>query len=251
MQEKFLPKIKSWAYDRRHCKEIDMKRRYLICTWCDRNPSFSLWTCFIRMEVILSLPYGSGKDKNKEDSWVESIALKEAMEHLQIENMILSNAILWRKNTNRVADEIAISQAQVSRLEKRLKHMKNHLVWFLLSYSICFFFKIYTAIKQTIKEKSRLPQTHMLSSQTAFQHHWRSYHTTRDHRWQFQNNRDRCQEFHNLIQVIINDRSKQRHRTSQDIMINISHLHRLFILNDDIFQQFFIFFIMSKANMFS
>ena len=37
----------------------------------------------------------------------------------------------------------------------------------------------------------------------------------------------------------------------QDIMINIRHLHRLFILNDDIFQQFFIFFIMSKANMFS
>ena len=74
---------------------------------------------------------------------------------------------------------------------------------------------------------------------------------SRDHRWQFQNNRDRCQEFHNLIQVIINDRSKQRHRTSQDIMINIRHLHRLFILNDDIFQQFFIFFIMSKANMFS
>ena len=32
---------------------------------------------------------------------------------------------------------------------------------------------------------------------------------SRDHRWQFQNDRDRCQEFHNLIQVIINDRSKQ------------------------------------------
>lgn len=69
---------------------------------------------------------------------------------------------------------------------------------------------------------------------------------SRDHRWQFQNDRDRCQEFHNLIQVIINDRSKQRHRTSQDIMINIRHLHCLFILNDNIFQQFFIFFVMSK-----
>ena len=51
--------------------------------------------------------------KNKEDSWVESIALKEAMEHLP----------------DREYDIIKISQAQVSRLEKNaLKHMKNHLV---------------------------------------------------------------------------------------------------------------------------
>ena len=68
--------------------------------------------------------------KNKEDSWVESIALKEAMEHLpDREYDIIKMRIFEGKTQTEVADEIAISQAQVSRLEKNaLKHMKNHLV---------------------------------------------------------------------------------------------------------------------------
>ena len=68
--------------------------------------------------------------KNKEDSWVESIALKEAMEHLpDREYDIIKMRFFEGKTQTEVADEIAISQAQVSRLEKNaLKHMKNHLV---------------------------------------------------------------------------------------------------------------------------
>lgn len=47
------------------------------------QPLFLFMNLFIRMEVILLYLMDQVKDKkNKEDSWVESIALKEAMEHL-------------------------------------------------------------------------------------------------------------------------------------------------------------------------
>ena len=67
--------------------------------------------------------------KNKEDIWVESIALKEAMDHLSNrEYDIIKMRFFEGKTQTEVADEISISQAQVSRLEKNaLKHMKNHL----------------------------------------------------------------------------------------------------------------------------
>ena len=67
--------------------------------------------------------------KNKEDIWVESIALKEAMDHLpNREYDIIKMRFFEGKTQTEVADEISISQAQVSRLEKNaLKHMKNHL----------------------------------------------------------------------------------------------------------------------------
>ena len=192
--------------------------------------------------------------KNKEDSWVESIALKEAMEHLpDREYDIIKMRFFEGKTQTEVADEIAISQAQVSRLEKNALKTHEEPLSVILQYLIVYV----SSSKYTPRSNRRSKKNRDCCKPICFRRKRHSntidVHTiqSRDHRWQFQNNRDRCQEFHNLIQVIINDRSKQRHRTSQDIMINISHLHRLFILNDDIFQQFFIFFIMSKANMFS
>lgn len=67
--------------------------------------------------------------KNKEAVWVESIALKEAMNHLpDREYDIIKMRFFEGKTQTEVADEISISQAQVSRLEKNaLKQMKNHL----------------------------------------------------------------------------------------------------------------------------
>lgn len=67
--------------------------------------------------------------KSKEDNWVEEISLKEAMSRLsERENNIINLRFFQGKTQMEVADEIHISQAQVSRLEKSaLKNMKNYL----------------------------------------------------------------------------------------------------------------------------
>lgn len=67
--------------------------------------------------------------KNKEDNWVENISLNEAMGRLSDrEYNIIRLRFFEGKTQTEVAREIAISQAQVSRLEKSaLKSMKNYL----------------------------------------------------------------------------------------------------------------------------
>lgn len=67
--------------------------------------------------------------KNKEDNWIEDISLKEAMKKLSDrEYNIIRLRFFEGKTQTEVAREIAISQAQVSRLEKSaLKSMKNYL----------------------------------------------------------------------------------------------------------------------------
>lgn len=67
--------------------------------------------------------------KNKEDNWIEDISLKEAMKKLSDrEYNIIRLRFFEGKTQTEVAQEIAISQAQVSRLEKSaLKSMKNYL----------------------------------------------------------------------------------------------------------------------------
>lgn len=67
--------------------------------------------------------------KNKEDNWIEDISLKEAMKKLtDREYNIIRLRFFEGKTQTEVAQEIAISQAQVSRLEKSaLKSMKNYL----------------------------------------------------------------------------------------------------------------------------
>ena len=58
-------------------------------------------------------------EKNKDITWIEEIALREAMHRLNDrEKMILSMRFFEGKTQMEVADEIGISQAQVSRLEK-------------------------------------------------------------------------------------------------------------------------------------
>ena len=67
--------------------------------------------------------------KNKEENWVESIALKDAMDRLNDrERRIIDMRFYEGKTQMEVAEEIQISQAQVSRLEKNaLKIMRNYL----------------------------------------------------------------------------------------------------------------------------
>ncbi len=66
-------------------------------------------------------------DHNQDTSWVEEIAVKEAMRRLSDrEKRILSMRFFEGKTQMEVADEIGISQAQVSRLEKAaIVHMQK------------------------------------------------------------------------------------------------------------------------------
>ncbi|WP_025027689.1 RNA polymerase sporulation sigma factor SigG [Caldalkalibacillus mannanilyticus] len=68
-------------------------------------------------------------EKNKDIQWVEEIALKEAMRRLNDrEKMILSMRFFEGKTQMEVAQEIGISQAQVSRLEKAaIAQMQKHV----------------------------------------------------------------------------------------------------------------------------
>ena len=67
--------------------------------------------------------------KNREDRWIEDLSLREAMQRLgEREKHIIELRFYEGKTQMEVAEEIGISQAQVSRLEKNaLKAMKNYL----------------------------------------------------------------------------------------------------------------------------
>ena len=67
--------------------------------------------------------------KNKEENWIEELSIKEALEKLTPrEQNIIELRFFEGKTQMEVAEEIHISQAQVSRLEKTaLKNMKNFL----------------------------------------------------------------------------------------------------------------------------
>lgn len=66
-------------------------------------------------------------DKNTADSWMDEILLKDAIMNLsEREKHILNLRFMLGKTQTEVADEIGISQAQVSRLEKgALKKIKS------------------------------------------------------------------------------------------------------------------------------
>ncbi len=67
--------------------------------------------------------------KNREENWVENLSLREAINRLnQRERHIINLRFYEGKTQMEVAQEIGISQAQVSRLEKNaLKTMRNYL----------------------------------------------------------------------------------------------------------------------------
>ena len=67
--------------------------------------------------------------KNREENWVEDISLLEAMKRLpDRERHIIDMRFFEGKTQTEVAQEIHISQAQVSRLEKNaLRSMRTYL----------------------------------------------------------------------------------------------------------------------------
>ncbi len=67
--------------------------------------------------------------KNTDENWLRDIAIDEAMRHLsKREKEILTLRFFAGRTQTEVANEIGISQAQVSRLEKSaLSHMKKYM----------------------------------------------------------------------------------------------------------------------------
>ena len=67
--------------------------------------------------------------KNTDENWIEDISIKEAMKRLNNrEKDIINKRFFDGKTQMEVADEIGISQAQVSRLEKNALHkMKKNI----------------------------------------------------------------------------------------------------------------------------
>ncbi len=70
-----------------------------------------------------------GDDKHVDTSWLEDISVREALRRLNHrEKLILTLRFFEGKTQMEVADEIGISQAQVSRLEKAaLMHMRKYV----------------------------------------------------------------------------------------------------------------------------
>ena len=68
-------------------------------------------------------------EKNTDTDWVENISISQAMNHLSDrEKHILGLRFFQGKTQMEVSNEIGISQAQVSRLEKiALKHMRKYM----------------------------------------------------------------------------------------------------------------------------
>lgn len=68
-------------------------------------------------------------EKSEDETWLEGIALREALRKLSDrEKLILTLRFFEGRTQMEVADEIGISQAQVSRLEKTaLKHMRKFI----------------------------------------------------------------------------------------------------------------------------
>lgn len=67
--------------------------------------------------------------KNQDENWLQGIAIKEALRKLNDrEKLILTLRFFEGRTQMEVAEEIGISQAQVSRLEKTaLKHMRKYI----------------------------------------------------------------------------------------------------------------------------
>lgn len=111
-------------------KEIDMPKEDILNALDAIATPMSLFEPVYQegQDVLYLMDQVSDK-KNREENWIENIALKDAMKKLDTrESNIIRKRFFEGKTQTEVANEIAISQAQVSRLEKNaLKTMRNYL----------------------------------------------------------------------------------------------------------------------------
>lgn len=111
-------------------KEIEISKEDIVVALDAVSTPVSLYEPLYQegQDILYIMDQISDK-KNKEENWVENISLKEAMKRLdKREHEIIKLRFFEGKTQTEVACEIAISQAQVSRLEKNaLKSMRNYL----------------------------------------------------------------------------------------------------------------------------
>ena len=111
-------------------KEIDMPKEDIVNALDAIATPMSLFEPVYQegQDVLYLMDQVSDK-KNREENWIENIALKDAMKKLDTrESNIIRKRFFEGKTQTEVANEIAISQAQGSRLEKNaLKTMRNYL----------------------------------------------------------------------------------------------------------------------------
>lgn len=113
-------------------KEIEIPKEDIICALDAISTPMSLYEpIFKEGQDVLYLMDQLSDKKNKEENWVENISLKEAMDRLDDrEYNIIKLRYFEGKTQTEVAEEIDISQAQVSRLEKNaITSMKKYLVY--------------------------------------------------------------------------------------------------------------------------
>lgn len=112
-------------------KELDMKKEDVVYALDAIACPVSLYEPVYQEggDTLYIMDQVSDK-KNREENWVEHISLREAMKKLNDrEYNIIKLRFFEGKTQTEVADEISISQAQVSRLEKAaLKSMRNYLL---------------------------------------------------------------------------------------------------------------------------
>ena len=140
--------IKDWAY-----KSIQFKEKYLKENGkeptineiaAELNVSIEdINLCFDAIQTPISLQepiYNDGTDniyiidqvkdiKNNDDKWIENMSIKFALTKLNNKEKEIINKRFFEARTQmEVADEIGISQAQVSRLEKNaISHIKKFM----------------------------------------------------------------------------------------------------------------------------
>ncbi|MGN0152058.1 MAG: RNA polymerase sporulation sigma factor SigG [Wujia sp.] len=111
-------------------KEIDIPKEDIVNALDAIATPMSLFEPVYQegQDVLYLMDQVSDK-KNREENWVENLSLREAMKRLDDrEYNIIKLRFFEGKTQTEVADEISISQAQVSRLEKNaLKTMRNYL----------------------------------------------------------------------------------------------------------------------------
>ncbi|MCL2036216.1 MAG: RNA polymerase sporulation sigma factor SigG [Oscillospiraceae bacterium] len=100
-------------------KEIDAKREDIVLALEAISEPVSLYEPVFSESGDTIYVMDQLGDNNDDNNWLDEIALKEAINHLgQREKKILSLRFFQGKTQVEVAQEIGISQAQVSRLEK-------------------------------------------------------------------------------------------------------------------------------------
>lgn len=109
-------------------KELELPREEVVFALEALQDPVSLFESHDGGDTIYALDQISDS-KNLDDSWLENISINEALKKInKKEKLILSLRFAHGKTQMEVADEIGISQAQVSMLEKTaLKNMRKYV----------------------------------------------------------------------------------------------------------------------------